>query len=565
MWKEVKIAYQTTYIKVVMNNPQNLQRENISIPDPEYSGETSSFDMSVDEFPVIDANVGLGRFANGLNRELAETSETVRFLETRGIKNALVYSVFARETDAQWGNSIVLEECKKHIGLIPGFVITPYEMDINNMLRQMGTNNISVARLYPESGFFSVYPSVIGPVVEELQKAGKVLFIDFESSVWSGKIINYDAIFQLCQAFPEIPIILVGSTILGSRNYPSLLNKCKNLYLEISQIFQPEGIYRLVKQGHGKRLIFGSGFPRRDPGALLNMLVYSGISKEGIQDICYGNLRRLLNLGHVTSDLSLEKPANREIIDLHVHQANYHAPSGTENAVDIIRNMDRCGIKTVIITSIGGCFGEVKRGNRAVNDACERYPGRIFGYLTLDPKYPDEIHDQINRYADNSSFRGIKLHLEKHEVELNDRRNEIIYSLADRKGWPLLIHDRYFSFPDGVNPEDWEKVCTKYKNANFLMAHTGGMDPASGEKVQRLAELARKHKNLYFDLAASHVFPGALERLASIAGAEQIVYGSDYPMFDFAFETGRVISSSLSEEEKDMIFFKNARKLIDVD
>jgi uncharacterized protein len=295
------------------------------------------------------------------------------------------------------------------------------------------------------------------------------------------------------------------------------------------------------------------------------MLAYSGISKEGIQDICYGNLRQLLNMSHVTSVLSLRKPAKREIIDLHVHQGNYHAPSGTENAADIIRNMDRCGIKMVIITSIGGCFGEVKRGNRAVNDACERYPGRIFGYLTLDPKYPDEIQDQINRYADKPSFRGIKLHLEKHEIELNDPRNEIIYSLADKKGWPLLIHDRYFSFPDGVNPEDWEKVCTQYKNAKFLMAHTGGMDPAFGEKVQRLAKLARKHKNLYFDLAASHVFPGALERLVNIAGAEQIVYGSDYPMFDFAYETGRVFSSSLSEEEKDMIFFGNARKIIGMD
>ena len=83
--------------------------------------------------------------------------------------------------------------------------------------------------------------------MRKLQNANKVLFIDFESLAWSGRAINYDATYQLCRAYPKIPIVLVGSTVLGSRNYPNMLEECNNLYLEISQIFQPEGIFRLVK------------------------------------------------------------------------------------------------------------------------------------------------------------------------------------------------------------------------------------------------------------------------------------------------------------------------------
>ncbi len=513
--------------------------------------------------PVIDANAGLGRFASGLNSDLGQTERTLQHLISTGIGKALVYSVLSRETDPEEGNAIVLEECSKHPGLIPSFVITPYEMDIDMVLEQMRKYDVRVVRLFPERGHYSVYPSIIGPIVEKLQNAGKVLFIDFESLVWSGKIINYDAVYQLCRAYPDIPVVLIGSTVLGSRNYINLLEECSNLHLEISQILQPEGIFRLVKKGYGKRLIFGSGFPRREPGALLNMLAYSGISQDELQSICFGNLSRLIKTGHMNEIVTLKKPEKREIIDLHVHRGVYQAPSATESAEDTIRNMDRCGIKAVMATSIWGCFGEVKRGNKAVSESCAKFPGRIFGYLTLDPKYPDEVQSEIARYGDNPSFRGIKLHLEFHDVEITDPLNDIIFTFADKKGWPLLIHDRYFSFDkNGVNPDTWEKICTTYRNANFLMAHTGGMDPRFMEPVSRLAELARKYKNLYFDSAASHVFPGALDRLAAIAGPEQIVYGSDYPMFDFAFETGRIFSSSLCDEEKNLILYGNARKLL---
>lgn len=531
-------------------------------PSPSLSG--SPPDSPVNDSPVIDANVGLGRFASGLNPDLAQTDKTLQHLGSAGINKALVYSVLARETDSEEGNSLVLEECVKHSGLIPSFVISPYEMDIDTVLSLMDRHDISVARLYPEKGYFSVYPSIIGPIVEKLQNAGKVLFIDFESLVWSGKVIDYNAIYQLCRSYPKIPVVLIGSTILGSRNYPNLLKECDNLFLEISQIFQPEGIFRLVQQGYGKRLIFGSGFPRREPGALLNMLAYSGIAQEELQNICYGNLLRLLDIKYDNNSFSLKTPEKREIIDLHIHQGamSYLAPSGAGTADDIIRNMDRCGIKAVMTTSSWSTRGEIKRGNKAVSEACAKYPGRIFGYITLDPKYPEEVESELKLYGENPSFRGIKQHLESHQVDINDSRNEIIYSFADKKGWPLLIHDRYFYFPDGVNPDEWEKVCTTYRNAKFIMAHTGGMDPRFEKPVFKLAELARKHKNLYFDCAASHIFPGALDRLAAVAGAEQIVYGSDYPMFDFAFETGRVFSSSLNEEEKNLILHGNAKKLI---
>ena len=156
-------------------------------------------------------------------------------------------------------------------------------------------------------------------------------------------------------------------------------------------------------------------------------------------------------------------------------------------------------------------------------------------------------------YGNNPAFRGIKLHA-LHGVDISDPRHEIIFSFANKKGWALLCHA-------SNDADKWEKICSTYKNANFIVAHSGNGDPRD-VMTFKLAELARKSKNLYLDCAGSGMAPGALERLVAVAGAEQITYGSDYPMFDFAYETGRVLSSSLSEEEKDLILYGNAKKLL---
>jgi predicted TIM-barrel fold metal-dependent hydrolase len=403
-------------------------------------------------------------------------------------------------------------------------------------------------------GHYSVYPSIVGPVVDKLQKAGKVLFIDYETAHWSSNAIEWDAVYQLCRAYPDIPVVILGSTITGTRNYPNLLADCGNLYLEISQIIQPEGIQQLVKKGYGKRLIFGSGFPLKDPAVLLNMLTYSDITQEELHDICSGNILRLMGIKYENVSFILKPPAKREIIDLHVHHGKINpVPTGTETAEGIVRNMERCGINASIVTSLWSYFGEVKRGNRAVSEACARYPGKLFGYLTLDPKYPKEIQNEFELYGDNPAFRGIKL-VSAHGVDISDPRQDLIYSFADKKGWFFLCHA-------SGDAAKWEKICNTYKNANFIVAHQGASDPNNPATV-RLAELARKSTNLYLDCASSAMIPGALERLAAIAGADHLTYGSDYPMFDFSYETGRIFFSSLKEEEKELIFYGNARKLL---
>ena len=503
---------------------------------------------------IIDSNVGIGRFTSGFAGDFSDADKVINNLTSAAINGAVVYSILSRETDPEEGNKIVLEECKKHPELIPSYVIAPFQTNMDSAIEIMERNNIKIARLFPISGRFSVYPSVIGPVVEKLQNANKVLFIDFEPAHWSSTNVDYDGIYQLCKEFPDIPVVLIGSTITGAVNYPNLMAKCNNLYLEISEIIQPEGMNELIRNGYGSRIIFGSAFPFLDPAPLLNMLSYSSLSEEEIYNICSGNLIKLLNINYSNKGFSLGKPMERDIIDMHTHLGYaYPSPAGTETAEGIVRNMDRCGVTAAVVTSVWGCAGDVVRGNKAVAEACAKYPDRLFGYITLDPKYPEEVQSELALYGNNPSFRGIKCHA-NHGVDLMDERYAPIFSFADKKGWFLLCHL-------GKSPERWEKICNTYKNAKFIVAHSGAQDPLN-PSILALAEVATRCENIYFDVASSIMTPGALERLKNAAGADHITYGSDFPMFDFAYETGRIITSSMEEEEKELILAGNAKKLL---
>ncbi|GAA5219935.1 amidohydrolase family protein [Membranihabitans marinus] len=509
----------------------------------------------LDEKPfVIDVNVGLGRFTNGIGADFPNTESSLEHLDKEGVGTAVIYSVLSRESDAEEGNAIVMEEYENHPELIPSSVINPYETNLEEALADMDKYNIQIVRLFPVVGHYSVYPSIIGPVVSKLQEANKILFIDFEAGHWSSDAINYDGVFQLSQAYPEIPIVLIGPTITGTRNYVNLLRECENVYLEISQMFQPEEVYRLVKKGYGKRLIFGSDFPIRKPGALINMLLNSGLSQDELNNIFSQNILNLLEKPSASKSFSMPDFEDEKIIDLHVHQGKINPTvTGTEKAEDIVRNMDRCGITAGIVTSMWSIHGDVARGNKAVSEACAAYPDRLYGYITLDPKYPEEVKSQLELYGDNPSFRGIKLHAIQ-GVDISDPRHDIIFSFADKKGWVLLCHA-------SNDYRKWDKICANYRNANFLIAHSGTGDPKV-HSVLQLAELTKKHKNLYFDTAGSGMPPMALERLVEVAGVDHVTYGSDYPMFDFSYETGRILYSSLTKKEKNAILYENGRKLL---
>ena len=75
--------------------------------------------------------------------------------------------------------------------------------------------------------------------------------------------------------------------------------------------------------------------------------------------------------------------------------------------------------------------------------------------------------------------------------------------------------------------------------------------------------------NVFIDTAhyLMYVYPGVMEKMLSLCGADHIVYGTDVPLqgpMQMRFAREAIEALPTSQENKDKILFKNAQKVLGI-
>jgi predicted TIM-barrel fold metal-dependent hydrolase len=153
---------------------------------------------------------------------------------------------------------------------------------------------------------------------------------------------------------------------------------------------------------------------------------------------------------------------------------------------------------------------------------------------------------------EGTNFVGLKLHCYLHGAQLHDHGYAKCLAFANENDLPVLVH--------GGGKDDWDGVCLQHPNANFIMAHACLWD-GHAEDGRALYERVKTTPNLYVDVCGSAAHRGAMRRLIDFVGADKVLFGSDFPMFDFAWELGRVTLADIGDEEKRLIYRENARRI----
>jgi predicted TIM-barrel fold metal-dependent hydrolase len=115
-------------------------------------------------------------------------------------------------------------------------------------------------------------------------------------SIWHTEV-PWEEIRNLCQAYPELPVILEGTPLkilyYNRLLYP-LLAQCPNLRLEIHNLVNYLGIEDITRRFGARRLVFGSFMPVCDPNAAMMQVTHARIGEEDKVKIARGNLMELL-------------------------------------------------------------------------------------------------------------------------------------------------------------------------------------------------------------------------------------------------------------------------------
>ncbi|HIC87932.1 MAG TPA: hypothetical protein EYP04_00795 [Anaerolineae bacterium] len=246
----------------------------------------------------FDCNAAIGRWKHPRYGSYETADELEAILDYLQVDRAIVYHAQAHETHAPVGNTMLMEELAGHHRLLPSWVLFPHftgemsepEALVSEMLKQ----GVLVARLMP--GYyghrFSLEPWCAGPLLEKLAACRIPTLMDF--MFFRRDDPDWQLLYDLCQRYPTLPIILTGWAGLASRSFYPLCQACPNLYLETSHYALFRGIEAFCQHVGARQLVYGSGLPHVAPGVAMTTITHAFVSDEEKALIAAGNLERLL-------------------------------------------------------------------------------------------------------------------------------------------------------------------------------------------------------------------------------------------------------------------------------
>lgn len=209
-----------------------------------------------------------------------------------------------------------------------------------------------------------------------------------------------------------------------------------------------------------------------------------------------------------------------------------------------------CGISVSLVSEAAHRPSLVPLLNDFIAESCALAGGRLLGLCTVHPGC-EEI-ERILSDAQRRGLRGVKMHPDYQEFDMDDPACDPIYRFCQERHFPILIHcgdDRY----DASSPRRLQNVIDRFPELPLTAAHLGGF--------RRWDESIRLRLGKYTMMdTSSSLF--ALSRAEAVRffetfGYERFLFGSDYPLFDPAEELERFRALNLPAAALKQLLYDN--------
>lgn len=230
-----------------------------------------------------------------------------------------------------------------------------------------------------------------------------------------------------------------------------------------------------------------------------------------------------------------------------------HGDGTLQTALDM---MDRAGVTAFAAHSVALTPHNVSRINEFILAARAQVGKRLVPFAAIHPGVEDVqalVDDAVAK-----GFRGFKIHPDMQRFAVDDPHvAPMMEAISGRL--PLLIHSGDYRY-DFDGPQRLLNLHKNFPKLQMICAHFGGW----GE-WDRAVELLPGH-GLLIDCSSS-LYQWSPERAAAAVrkfGAENVLFGTDYPMWDPAQELVRFQQMRLSDSECEAILWNNAARLFDL-
>jgi predicted TIM-barrel fold metal-dependent hydrolase len=196
---------------------------------------------------------------------------------------------------------------------------------------------------------------------------------------------------------------------------------------------------------------------------------------------------------------------------------------------------------------------QVRKINQNIIDQVALHP-EFHGFGTVHAAM--EGMEEELEFIEKNGLKGIKIHPDTQLFNIDDERLFPVYDSIQGK-MPLMVHTgdpRY----DYSHPRRLKRVLELFPGLEAIAPHFGGWS-LFDEALELLGP-----KNCWIDLSSSRQFMSQEQFLHYIEayGADRILYGSDFPVWDAKEEAEYFMNLPLKEADKEKIAYKNAEKIL---
>ena len=223
-------------------------------------------------------------------------------------------------------------------------------------------------------------------------------------------------------------------------------------------------------------------------------------------------------------------------------------------AETLLRINEEYGIGISVVHSVATTPQQVESINSFIADTVRSNPGRLAGFATMHPDF-DRVEEEVERIR-ALGLTGIKIHPDFQKFDVDGKKAFRIYEVIESR-LPMLIHtgDRRYAYS---KPRRILNIRNSFPGLTMICAHFGGY--SEWEEASRM--LAGREIMVDTSSSLSFITKEQARRYIDSYGVDNVLFGSDYPMWNPGDELGAVKGLGLTAGDLDKVLHKNAERVL---
>lgn len=235
-------------------------------------------------------------------------------------------------------------------------------------------------------------------------------------------------------------------------------------------------------------------------------------------------------------------------------------------AEELVASMDAAGVDVSVVLNFAWRDpGLCAATNDYLLEQAVRAGGRLIPFVMIQPAQPQRAARELERCIAGGAAGVGELRPDDQGYDLAAGSAAEVLREAGRRGLVLLFHvsepvGHLYPGKEGLSLPAFVAFARASTETRIVAAHWGGGLPF----YLLMPEIRRSLEHVWFDSAASRLLydNASFTTVAGLAGAERILWGSDYPLLAQLSQRRLVEESGLTPEQQGLALGGNAASLL---